>query len=349
MSQSRCGKGQPATAKVAFEALPREIRDSIYTFALVASSPIIVWSAQLKRTFPPGHEKFQYRGQRIYTYKRRWNHEAMTSSRKGLGLGLLQCNRTIALEAAQKFYGQNTFAFDGYHEWIPVISWLDAIGDVNRSLLTRLEACQRNPTKAWQYPDGTRVSIHIDERSEIYPRNPHFPHLDAVPEGEVDSINPLIEMIFLMLGQCETSNKLVFALNLEYGLVPGTVIHDMSEDADIDYSSMDLPNLIEKWRVDYTTGTTRRPVEVIWKAECLRTLYNEKKSLIEDLGWDILEQEEAEKSWRIKFIDDRIEYIPDPTMKFTLKRKALVGPLVASEPSSWSWRSGPDWIARPEP
>jgi hypothetical protein len=349
MSQSRCGKGQPATAQVAFEALPREIRDSIYTFALVASSPIIVWSAQLKRTFPLGHENFQYRGQRTYTYKRHWDHEAMISSRKGLGLGLLQCNRTIALEAAQTFYGQNTFAFDGHHEWIPVISWLDAIGDVNRSLLTRLEARQRNPTKAWQYPDGTRVSIHIDERNEIYPRNPHFPHLDVVPEGEVDSITPLIEMIFLMLGQCETGNKLVFALNLEYDLVPGTVINDMTEDADIYYSSMDLPNLIEKWRVDYTTGTRRRPVEVIWKAECLRILYNEKKGLIEDLGWDILEQEEAEKSWQIESVDARREDIPDPTMKFTLKRKALVGPLVASEPSSWSWRSGPDWTARPEP
>ena len=55
----------------------------------------------------------------------------MTSSCKGLGLGLLQCNRTIALEAAQIFYSQNTFAFDGYHKWIPVISWLDAIGDAN--------------------------------------------------------------------------------------------------------------------------------------------------------------------------------------------------------------------------
>lgn len=195
---------------------------------------------------------------------------------------------------------------------------------MNRGRLTRLEACQRNPTKAWQYPDGTRVSIHIDERNEIYSRNPHFAHLDVVLEGEVDSINPLFEMIFPILGQYETGNKLVFALNLEFDLVPGTVIN-LTEDADIDYSSMDLPNLIEKWRVDYTTGTKRRPVEVIWKAECLRKLYNEKKGLIEDLGWDILEQEEAKKSWQIGTVDNYRENIPHPTMKFTLKRKALVG------------------------
>jgi hypothetical protein len=166
--------------------------------------------------------------------------------------------------------------------------------------------------------------------------------LDVVPDGEVENINPSIEIIFAMLGQCETGQKLLFTLNLDYDLIPGIIIDDMSEDAELSYFSMDLPNLIEKWRVDYTIGIGRRPVEVLWKAESVRKLSMEKRGLIEDQGWEILEQEEAERSWQTKFDPDPPEYAPFPTMKFTLRRKTLRGPLVASEPSIWSWRSGPD-------
>lgn len=146
-------------------------------------------------------------------------------------------------------------------------------------------------------------------------------------------------MIFAMLGRCETGKKLAFTLHLEYNIVPGTVVNYEVEDADEDYFSMDLPNLVEKWRVDYTTGVGCRPVDVVWKAECSQKLLFEKMGEIQELGWDVSEQEEAV----IQFINAEAEYPPVPTTKFKLRRKALVGPLVAAEPSSWSWRSGPDW------
>lgn len=166
MSPPHGSSGYTATGSLAFETLPREIRDSVYTFALVSSSPIIVWTARLNVAFTPQENDAS---SCMYDHPRRWNREAMTSSRKGLALGLLQCSRSIAHEADPVLCGQNAFAFGGCHDWSPVVSWLDAIGDLNRSYLTRLEASQANSPKAWQYSNGTRISIWALERNEIYP------------------------------------------------------------------------------------------------------------------------------------------------------------------------------------
>jgi hypothetical protein len=122
-------------------------------------------------------------------------------------------------------------------------------------------------------------------------------------------------------------------------LAPGIVVITVTEDTETSYFSMDLPNLMEKWRVDYTMGHGRRPVQVVWKAESFRKESLEKRELIKEQNWKTLKEEEMERP-RVVKVDTR-EWGPCPTMMFALRRKELKGPLVAADPSPWSWRLEP--------
>jgi hypothetical protein len=338
----------PKEERATFLALPREVRDAIYASSLIATSPIVVWSGKRTYTLLPkdqeNNDEPNYDPRDYFIYGLKWDREAMVSSLQDLGLGLLRCNRTMAPEAASTFYGKNTFSFVGDHDWIPIISWLDRIGETNRGYLTNLEASARRLSTAWQYSDGTRARIRNyrdNRKNEIFPRSPHFSRsLEPLPQGEVENIDPAIETIFSILGRSEGAPKLVFTLKLGFDLIPGIVVIDQSQDGEDSYFSMDLPNLIEKWRVDYTTDFRCRPVEVLWKAESFRKESTDKRELIKEQGWEILEEEEAERI-RIVQLNPR-EYGPYPTMRFTLRRKELTGPLVAADPSPWTWRMGPD-------
>lgn len=56
---------------------------------------------------------------------------------------------------------------------------------------------------------------------------------------------------------------------------------------------MDLPNLIEKWRSDYTLGR----MTVLWRGEAESHWLKEKQALIEQQGWEILQEEDKERPW----------------------------------------------------
>lgn len=115
-----------AEQQTSFLTLPREIRDTIYELALVNPSPIVVWSAKLRKSMPWGRPRF------VWVYSLDYNREAIASSVRNLMPNIILCNRTVALEASSIFYGKNTFSFQGDHDWIPVITWLHAIGGHNR-------------------------------------------------------------------------------------------------------------------------------------------------------------------------------------------------------------------------
>jgi hypothetical protein len=123
-------------------------------------------------------------------------------------------------------------------------------------------------------------------------------------------------------------------------LIPGVLLITTNEDIETSYFPMDLPNLIELWRVNYAMGHDSRPVEVLWKAESFREESRGKRNLIEAQGWEILNEEEAERLQIIR--NDPREYKPYPTMMFTLRRKELFGPLIPADPTPCSWRTGPD-------
>jgi hypothetical protein len=181
-------------------------------------------------------------------------------------------------------------------------------------------------------------------------------------EGEVENINPAIETIFSILGHTEPGRdgeigvqKLTFILEVDFNLIPGVVAIKRSDNEEFDrihcadrYFSMDMPNLMEKWRVEYTIAQGNKLVEVLWKVESERLLVEEKKMLIQERGWEILGEEEAEYV-APPFLGEEPPPVshsdaPRPTIRFMLKRKELRGPTIAADPNPYpySLREGPD-------
>jgi hypothetical protein len=78
---------------------------------------------------------------------------------------------------------------------------------------------------------------------------------------------------------------------------------------------------------------------VIWKAETYKESTN-KRELIREQEWQILEEEAAERCNITAQVNSQ-ESAPYPTMRFTLRRKELTGPLVAADPSPWTSGMGP--------
>lgn len=320
---------QAAKEQMSFLTLPPEIRNKIYSFTLVAPSPIVVWFAGYSAGGFPRRTK-----PRCLTFDR----EAMASSLRDLALGLLRCNRGVTVEATGIFYGQNTFSFSGAHYYLAIISWLDGIGENNRRHLVNLAFNVWTPSRAWQRRDGTRQRLHNTSSNEWFPRNPHLaPPSVPCKEGEVDNINPAIETIFSIFGRTEGGLKLTLHLDLGFDTLPGIVFITEREGAELDHFSMDLPNLIEKWRADYTSDSGCRPIEVLWKAESHMEPFIEKRGLVEEQGWEILHEEEGTKlrlvNWQTK------EYSPYSTIRFTIRRKELTGPIVAADPNPYIWQT----------
>lgn len=322
--------------------LPQEVRDEIYTLSLNSSSAIIVHSSKLTCTWQTDETSAESNKNSRLVMQLKLDQSATRSSVQDLVLGLLRCNRATTVEASKIFYSKNVFSFIGDHDWTPIITWLEAIGEQNRDYLTSLEATIRRLSTSWQYSDGSRALIRNFRNNEFFPRSVHFTCPKTVPEGEVENINPAIETVFSILGRYRYSlgPKLTLTLLLHFDLIPGIIVLTTNEDVEISYFSMDLPNLMEHWCANYTTGHDSRPVEVLWKAESFREESIGKRNLIEAQGWEILNEEGAERLQIIR--NDPREYKPYPTMKFTLRRKELAGPLIPADPSPWSWRTGPD-------
>jgi len=119
-----------------FQTLPQEILDKIYTYTLVSPSAIIVHSSRIIRTWQKDEGKSELDDKCHLVLENQRDYEATRSSVQDLALAIIKFNRTIAADAASVFYSQNAFSFEGPHDWIPIISWLEAIGKINRGHLT---------------------------------------------------------------------------------------------------------------------------------------------------------------------------------------------------------------------
>ncbi|KAI4266912.1 MAG: hypothetical protein LQ337_008610 [Flavoplaca oasis] len=311
-----------------FLMLPTEIRSMIYSQCLVSSWPIVVWSAL--------YDSFSEDQNTVLKADRvAHNQEARAPHIRAVLISLLRCSRSTAADAAAVFYHKNTFCFSGDHEYYRIISWLHQIGLQNRTNLSGLEISVRPPQKAWQLPDGTRLkrryrsTFHTRHESTpvFSPRHPHLtgPSHDN-PEGEVDVINPAIETIISLFARRRHDSSIKLILNLGFALVPG--IMDFGDELfRPGYLTMDLPNLVEKWCADYTSGA----IEVLWRGEATREDFLPQQIAIANVGWEFFEDQEMERPWLGSCYrlgpNDEI-----PQIHFLLKRKSLTGPLLASHP-----------------
>ncbi|KAH6680827.1 hypothetical protein B0J14DRAFT_579450 [Halenospora varia] len=149
-----------------FLSLSRELRDSIYGFALISSVPLVAWSGMR----PANPEVWKHHHFQDELDKAQ-GHRATTSTIRKLLSNLLQCNSIVAHEAALIFYGKNTFLFSGDWTWETVADWLMTVGSQNRGFITQLELSMGRPSRAWQQPDGERIAVP-EALEPPYPRSP---------------------------------------------------------------------------------------------------------------------------------------------------------------------------------
>jgi hypothetical protein len=240
---------------------------------------------------------------------------------------------------------KNTFSFMGEHNWDLIVSWLETIGPANRNSLVSMEINAGRPDPVWQRSSGERIRDPGGfTREEIYPRHPYLQlHTteDRSRYGPVDNINPAVETIFIFLGQKTSEKKVTIIMQLP-GVYPGarTPRHREDISPESGWYSMDLPNLIEKFRSLHT-----HLVEVLWKGKECRKELEDQQAIMESIGWDInvfsaTEDElypnpeshgchPATDEWRIA--------------KYVLRRKELTGPLWAQDPCPFHYIS-PDYL-----
>ncbi|KAI4263310.1 MAG: hypothetical protein L6R42_001541 [Xanthoria sp. 1 TBL-2021] len=323
--------------RLEFLGLPWDIRLIIYSSLLVSSSPIDVWPATMLCGLGSPAESVPH------------------STIWDVSLGLLQCNSTIAAEAGAVFYGNNTFRIHGDdRDYRLVVHWLKQIGLQNRAYLKRLEIRIWIPMKAWQLPNGTRTDGLEDSHS--FPCHPHLaaPSIPC-PEGAVDVIDPLIETIIALVSQ-SGGRKLKLYLNfgpMDFNTIPGLIGPGITGPGTIGagrveprmsqgpeaWLSMDLPNLIEKWRAEHTSDDRLRIVDILWTTNTDKDFFLDSRTLIERLEWQVLEE-----------LEDKWYQLPDPptqaltaprTIFLLLKRKKLTTTLVADAPFGYaglSWK-----------
>ena len=265
----------------------------------------------------------------------------MAASRKDLALGLLRCCTIIAAESAQIFYSRNTFRFEGEHEYYPVITWLDKL-DRNRDYLVNLEITVPRPGIAWQLPDGSRYKMSGLKTRGLASHHPYFASREGpYGEGEVDIIDPAVETIFSLLAKEYESNdqrKMRLCLDTGYHNIPGIELFD---EEGMNLFSLDLPNLVDIWRRQYFSDT--EALKVFWKAEVEVDTFNEKRHLIEGVGWNIIDAQEGEYIYN--------PYGPFgrpgkdqvlPSVQFSMTRHEIVGPIMAAGPSPYTrWHNSP--------
>jgi hypothetical protein len=139
-----------------------------------------------------------------------------------------------------------------------------------------------------------------------------------------------------MLGNNKDGPKLKLTMLLDFHFVPGLQLEMDDQHPDWNYWSMDLPNLIEKFRVDYTAEVGKRcRMEVLWKAESTKDAFVDHRGRIQERGWEILKAEEAERPRTHPLA--QAEYGSIPTMRFILRSKELTVLLMAEDPSPYSW------------
>jgi hypothetical protein len=235
------------------------------------------------------------------------------------------------------FYNKNTFAFEGDHNWDPIVCWLKTIGIDNRNSLAILDICGKRPDQVWQNRFGERFRDPSGfNKEEIYPRHPYFgTPTDGFTHGYVDNINPVLEEVFVLLGQRISERKTTIIMQTGGDYPGGGLVKVDPYDPcpEFGWYSMELPNLMEKFLELHCNHSNTRSVEVVWKGLTYKQLLGTE--FMENLGWDIstspIEKVEVTALYGISPYGNHTDFA-----KYTLRRKKLTGPLITQDPSPFS-------------
>ncbi|KAH6666128.1 hypothetical protein B0J14DRAFT_605343 [Halenospora varia] len=328
---------RPST--LSFFSLSREIRDKIYEFALASSSPLSAWSGAPLRSCCKNWQ-WDHRGL-LHQFSKTSSIESKDDSlmlRRTLR-SLLRCNSKVSCESAQIYYGKNTFRFCDLYDWEDVSIWLQDIGCTNRGYLTKMEFLLPCTNFVRQNSEGIRgESVRVDGKWSFTSENTRQRHpllnqeLGTISDSSVEDIDPEVETIFQFLGKSTDPSKVTIKILLAPWTVPGFRFleedYDSSFGLDESWFTMDLPNLMEVFRVKYNEGV--RVVDILWTGIERSWVFEKHSDEIEAAGWEIAKDLEPVKA---KYIEELEAFWPTEQLTlFALRRKAIIGPLIASEP-----------------
>lgn len=282
-------KGEPFRfhlhTHICFLDLPREIRDRIYHEALVAPIPLTVCTLNMTPDHRPylamTHREDKLRSEFEETYLREPKEEVLDT----LALNLFRTSMVISREAKEVFYRWNTFRFGGKEVWNPLYGFLRRIDETSRGLLRNIEVEMQTPEQLETDEHGVRIITRCVNYP--YQRVVSCGHRDVEDyEQGAHFLDPAIEACFRILGKREA--PLEMKLFLQWSYLPGVNTHGGENDC-APWYSMEIPDYIESARSRFATS-----VNVLWVGATSGRMFKEKRTEIEERGWNILETEEEE-------------------------------------------------------
>jgi hypothetical protein len=293
----RLRQGEPVNyylhTRTTFLDLPRELRDRIYSEALVSPNPITVCSITVesyedKSRFNDDWDKDD-KGRRVHEdkYILASNNAALFEE---LAFRLLRASKTIASEAALTFYRGNTFHFGGTEVWNPFYGWLDLIGLKNRSYLQRLSLELVKPECLVSNNIGIRS---LRSRTLDFRRQKVVSCSEPTEEDDLRFVDPAIEACFRILGM--HGPQLQLKLFLAPPFLPGVNVYwpdpDSYEPELRPWLSLEVPRSIEKYRREFLSRA-----DVLWFGRGRKDMFDKQADEIREKGWEILETENGPHS-----------------------------------------------------
>ena len=248
-------------------ALPPELRNKIYRYALVRDRPIDLWPH--KWTKPQSEDES---ASPPLTLKIRYQDD-LAFVRKEMATGLLGTCTQVYREAALLFWADNRWRFSGRSGWQGLLRFFLTIGPNARERIKRLDV---------HAPIYMRWPVKDSDNKDLNGRSKNLPkmHMVKIPEeGHLDRM--AIQRVCALLHQHPTLEELNFVIPAgfrngdedEYGGYD--VDHDLDQDSGIRLARIDGLHSIKKTVVvekDGYLAVDNGPTQMMaegWNVKCL--------------------------------------------------------------------------------
>lgn len=288
----RLRKGEPVSYYMhtcaTFLDLPRELRDRIYSTALISPNPITVCSMTVdsyenNTLIDPDWFKDD-EGRIIHEDK--YIIASKAAILKELAFGLLRASKTIAREAAVVLYRSNTFHFGGSQVWNPFYGWLDLIGEENCSYLQKISLELVKP----EYLNSNTLGIRTLGRRHDFRRQKVVYCSQPIEADALDFVDPAIEACFRIIEM--HSPRLQLTLLLAPPFLPGMniwVANPQTYKPELwPWYSLDIPKSIERSRAEFSSR-----VDVLWFGKGRKDMFFKQTEEIREKGWEVLETKDV--------------------------------------------------------